>query len=338
MSNNKLLLIGRGISGAILSLRLMEQGLAHDIIDEPSLSSSSKIAAGLMNPVVLKRLKLVQGASEFLSESPLFYQTWEKKLKKKFYHPTPLHHVFSSQGEVNQWMEKSTLPIFEDLLGPVLANNDALFPSAFGIGELQGCGWLDTEAFLQAHRETFTAFGNLKQEEVLPSQLDQLRSRYEKVIVCNGHLMREFFPDLDLFRPTRGEVMTIRSKEIPENVIRHGRIFIMPLGNHKFKVGATYHWDELRDIATESGLGQLKEGLNKLFKGDYEVIEHRAGVRPNVKDRKPLLGEILDSGIYSFNGMGSRAVLMAPFLSQILLDHLVQNKEIPKQYDIQRFQ
>lgn len=337
MSNNKLLLIGRGISGAVLSLRLMEQGLAHDIIDEPSLSSSSKIAAGLMNPVVLKRLKLVKDARDFMDHAPSFYQGWEEKLQRQFYHPTPLHHVFASQGEVNEWMEKSTLPIFEELLGPVVDLPWPLLPAPFGVGILEGCGWMDTKAFLDAHRHYFSRYGNLMVQRMTSAHLDELESKYDKIVICNGHLMRELFPELDLFRPTRGEVMTIRTDEIPEDAIRHGRIFIMPLGNARFKVGATYHWDELRDINTREGLDQLKAGLEKLFKGDYEVIEHKGGVRPNVKDRKPLLGKIPGSGLYSFNGMGSRAVLMTPFLSLIFVEHLLHGRDLPAEYRIGRF-
>ncbi len=337
MSFNKLLLIGRGISGAVLSLRLMEQGLAHDIIDEPSLSSSSKIAAGLMNPLVLKRLKLVQGAGDFLNHAPSFYQVWEEKLQKKFYYPTPLHHVFASQGEVNEWMEKSTLPIFENLLGPVQDDSNPLLPAPFGVGILDGCGWLDTQAFLDAHRYYFSKYGNLTEERVTSSHLAALQSNYDKLIICNGHLMRELFPEFDFFRPTRGEVMTIRTVQIPEDVIRHGRVFLMPLGDNLFKVGATYHWDSLRDIGTEEGLNDLKDGLKKLFKGDYEVIEHKGGVRPNVKDRKPLLGKIPVSEMYSFNGMGSRAVLMTPYLSKVLIDYMISGSEIPDQYHINRF-
>lgn len=337
MSNSKILLIGRGISGAVLSLRLIEQGVAHDIIDEPSLSSSSKIAAGLMNPVVLKRLKLVQGARDFLDHAPSFYRDWEHKLQRKFYHPTPLHHVFASQGEVNEWMEKSTLPIFEDLLGPVVDLPRPLLPAPYGIGILQGCGWLDTEVFLDAHREYFSNYGRITEARVNSTHLSELEAKYDQIIICNGHLMSELFPDLDAFRPTRGEVMCIRSNEIPEDAIRHGKIFILPLGNSVFKVGATYHWDELRDITTEEGLNQLKSGLEKLFKGRYKVIEHKAGVRPNVKDRKPLLGKIPGSEIYSFNGMGSRAVLMTPYLSSIFSDHLVKEAVIPEEYHIRRF-
>ena len=337
MSGKNTLLIGRGISGAVLSFRLMEHGIPHDIIDEPSLSRSSRIAAGLMNPVVLKRLRLVQGAQSFLENAPSFYLEWEQRLQKSFYHPTPLHHVFTSQGEVNEWMEKSTLPIFEDLLGPVSNMPHPQMPAAFGVGELRGCGWLDTEEFLEAHEGYFANFGNLINKRIEESDLDGLKEEYSRIIICNGHLMRELFPDLDLFRPTRGEVISIRTKDMPQDSIRHGRVFIMPLGEQNFKVGATYHWDELRDITTADGLNQLVEGLEKLFKGHYEIIQHQGGVRPNVKDRKPLLGKIPGYDIYSFNGMGSRAVLMTPFLSRLMLDFLFKDSGIPGEYDIRRF-
>lgn len=337
MSQNRFLVIGRGISGAVLSLKLIERGIPHDIVDEPGLSRSSKVAAGLLNPLVLKRMRLVQHAREFMEHAPAFYQKWETELQTRFYHPTPIRHNFSSHGEVNQWLEKSTLPGFRGLLGEVITKSGTLIPAPFGGGMVNGCGWLDTGVFLQAHLLAHQNFGRILKGEMKREELSQLSKDYDATILCSGHLMRQMFPEYDLFRPTRGEVMTISSKQIPEDAVIHGKVFIMPLGKSLFKVGSTYHWDDLSDITTDDGLDQLAEGLERLFSGAYTLVKHEAGVRPNVKDRKPLLGQFGEAGYYSFNGMGSRAVLMTPYLSKILADHLLDGTEIPDQYNIKRF-
>lgn len=337
MANGRILLVGRGISGAVLSLRLMEKNIPHDIADDPSLSGSSRVAAGLLNPVVLKRLKLVAGAQEFLSEAPGFYQDWETKTGRKFYYPTPLHHVFSSIGEVNDWQEKSTHPLFDRLLGEVFHAENVMLPAPFGIGVLHGCSWLDTNEFLAMHLAQFRNYGRLIEHKLDPETLAAHSKEYEKVVLCNGHLVRDFLPDPEVMSPTRGEVMTIKTEYIGEEAIRHGNIFILPLGNNRFKVGATYHWDDLRDQTSEDGLAQLKTGLEKLYNGPYEVIEHLAGVRPNVKDRKPLMGQIADNGYHIFNGMGSRAVLMTPYLSTLMVKYLLDGEPLPEVYSIERF-
>ena len=73
------LIIGRGIAGSTLSFKMMERELPHTVIDSPNLSTSSKVAAGLINPIVLKRLKLVSRAHEYLDFAQPFYRKIQKE-------------------------------------------------------------------------------------------------------------------------------------------------------------------------------------------------------------------------------------------------------------------
>ncbi len=282
-------------------------------------------------------MRLVKDAEIFMTTAPDFYQASETRWHSSFYYPTPIHHNLADHAEANLWYEKSTLPLFNHLLGEIRSERSELLPAPFGYGVLHSCGWLNTPQFLAAHKKIHTEYGNLIPEKVSLQDLDELSSDYDGIIICSGHLMREMFTDLDLFRPTRGEVLTIKSSALPEDAIIHGKIFIMPLGHQLFKVGASYHWDDLRDVTTEEGLLELKNGLESLFKGSYEIIDHQAGVRPNVRDRKPLLGSFYGEKYFSFNGMGSRAVLMTPHLADILLNHILEDAKIPELYDISRF-
>ena len=50
------LVIGQGIAGTVLAQTLLQQGKTVLVVDDASLSQASKVAAGLYNPVVFKRL------------------------------------------------------------------------------------------------------------------------------------------------------------------------------------------------------------------------------------------------------------------------------------------
>ena len=50
------LIVGQGIAGTVLTHTLLEQGKRILVIDEGNPSSCSKVAAGLYNPIVFKRL------------------------------------------------------------------------------------------------------------------------------------------------------------------------------------------------------------------------------------------------------------------------------------------
>ena len=77
--------------------------------------------------------------------------------------------------------------------------------------------------------------------------------------------------------------------------------------------------------------------LKELISCEFEVVEHLAGIRPTVKDRRPLLGRhYSEKNIYILNGFGTRGVLFAPYVSDKLYDFienvLQQNYKLMSSY------
>lgn len=71
---------------------------------------------------------------------------------------------------------------------------------------------------------------------------------------------------------------------------------------------------------------------------DFEIVEHIAGVRPTVKDRRPLLGRSMVSDrIFVLNGLGTRGVLLAPYLAEKLFEFIEENKELEDNLSIHRY-
>jgi glycine oxidase len=68
-----------------------------------------------------------------------------------------------------------------------------------------------------------------------------------------------------------------------------------------------------------------------------EVVEHRWGVRPTARDRRPLLGPIEANGrIAVMNGLGARGVLLAPWCADHLLDHLFNGRSLDPEVNVLR--
>ncbi|WP_417600043.1 NAD(P)/FAD-dependent oxidoreductase [Owenweeksia hongkongensis] len=333
-----IIIVGRGLAGATLSFQLLAKGIKHHIVDQPSLSSSSKVAAGLVNPIVLKRLKMVQGAHEFMTHIPSFYQAKEVLTGFKFYHESTVRHIFANTGEINLWEEKKDNVFHSQFLKGFVQNTNPYLLAPHGLGVMEGIGWLDTNSFLNAHRFFCANNGiSITEKTFKKNDLSTLVESGHLIILCNGHLLKdwEVLPE-NAFAPTRGEVMTIEADGLSEDNILHSSIFAIPLGEKQFKVGATYHWDKLNDMPTDDGIERLRTDLEKVYSGKYKIINHQAGVRPNTKDRKPIIGKLKDN-VMVFNGMGSRAALMAPQLSNILLDYLTTGNPLPSEYNIDRF-
>lgn len=337
MSKKKYLIIGQGIAGSVLALEMWSRKIDFLVIDQPSLSSSSKIAAGLVNPIVLKRFKMVKDAEQHLSIAQPFYHHWQKALNTPFYYNIPICHLFSKQENQNEWMEKSANPPFSKFLGEVQSGTINHLTTNYGYGLMKGTSWMDTSLFLRSVQDFLIQENKLLDTEVNLSEIENLKEQHQAsdVIICNGHLLRLQNDFSALFSATRGELLTIKTKDLSEDLIIHAGVFILPLGNKLFKVGATYHWDHLFDETSDDGKSKLIHELEKMFSGNYEIIKHEAGVRPNTKDRKPFLGHHKHWNI--FNGLGSRGVLMAPYLAKLMVDNLEKDIPIPAEYDIQRF-
>ncbi|WP_421750578.1 NAD(P)/FAD-dependent oxidoreductase [Croceimicrobium sp.] len=332
--NKEFTIVGQGLAGSILSMRMYEEGIPFKVIDQPHHSQSSRIAAGLCNPVVLKRQKWVADAELYLPAALDFYQRWESNLGLKFHHPIALDHVFHSAGEVNDWHVNAGKPRLKNHLAAIHPSTLPTVPAPHGLGRLEGVFWLDTVLFLNTWRKFLLDQGLLIEDEW---PINSKADFPQPTLFCNGHLLRKSHPQIsEAFAPTKGEVMIIRADKLPEDRMLHAGVFTLPLGNKTFKVGASYAHDNLDEKISNKGLTFLKNKLEAFYQGPYEVLEQYAGVRPNIKDRKPLLGLIGESQ-YSFNGMGSRGVLMAPYLAQHFLDYLIRASPLKPEWDLQRF-
>ena len=162
---------------------------------------------------------------------------------------------------------------------------------------------------------------------------------FEKVIFCEGYAVHNnpFFSYLP-FNAVKGEVLQMHIDDFETDKIYSKNIFLVPLGNKKYKVGATYNWDDKTDQKTENGKAEILEKFNKLNLKNSKILEHEAGIRPSTIDRRPFIGlhpEYKNLGI--FNGLGTKGVSLAPYISNIFVNYLKNNKDILDEVNINRF-
>lgn len=121
------------------------------------------------------------------------------------------------------------------------------------------------------------------------------------------------------------------------DVIIKSGLFILPVGKNLYKVGATYNWEDKTNDSTEKAKEELILGLKQIINCDFEIIDHFAGIRPTVKDRKPLVGRHFSfSNVYILNGLGTRGVMLAPHLSQNLFNFIEFELPLDSDIDINR--
>ncbi len=342
------LITGQGLAGTIVAHQLLLQGRAIRIIDNASLSSSSKVAGGLFNPVVFKRLVKSWMADEQLNVAESFYKQMEALLGARFFFKKHLIKIFAETQEKTLW-EKKRLEEVGKYLSPIDEHPlfDASIEVPMGAASVSGAGYVDVLLFLNLSREYFRQHGVLVEETFDHKQLSLLdgsviyASRFlsPKIIFCEGHLATQnpWFGWMP-FNLAKGEVLTVR---IPgyemDDVINKG-VFILPIGNGLFKVGATFAWDKLDEEPTETAKTDLIQRLQKVLKLPFEIIEHKAGIRPTVINRRPLIGtHPLHPELCMFNGMGSKGVMIAPLFARHFINHLEEQIPLNPEVDIRRF-
>ncbi|WP_300665515.1 FAD-dependent oxidoreductase, partial [Fluviicola sp.] len=137
----------------------------------------------------------------------------------------------------------------------------------------------------------------------------------------------------------KGELLVIQSDTIYSAESLNRKCFLLPLGNGQFKVGSTYVWNTDNTDPTEEGKQTISENLRSITTESYEITEHRAGVRPTVLDRRPLVGKHPEfPKMVIANGLGTKGFMLAPLVTHELIDHLLHGAPLNPECDIVRFQ
>jgi glycine/D-amino acid oxidase-like deaminating enzyme len=110
----------------------------------------------------------------------------------------------------------------------------------------------------------------------------------------------------------------------------HRGVFLLPVGEDQYRVGATFKWDDVWDGPTEDARSWLLEKLSLMTPLQPEVRDQWTGVRPTSADRRPIMGR-LRAHEAVFNGLGARGVLLAPWCAVHLADHLFDGKPLAEE-------
>src|SRR5690606_1383518 len=112
------IIVGCGLAGIAFAETAIRNGKTVLVFDNETQTSSS-VAAGIYNPVILKRFTGLAHAQEHLDEMNRYYQDLEGKLGLKLNHRLPVLRKFSSIEDQNNWFIAADKPA----LAPFLSTN-----------------------------------------------------------------------------------------------------------------------------------------------------------------------------------------------------------------------
>ncbi|WP_426061148.1 NAD(P)/FAD-dependent oxidoreductase [Hymenobacter sp. B1770] len=349
MTDCDFLVVGHGIAGATLAYVLRQRGHQVLVYDPGQASSASNVAAGLMNPVAGKRFALTWRGAELLPFAAAFYRELGQRYGQEFFVETPILKLFNSVEEQNAVLARSADNPWEHFVAGFETADPALpgVHGPFGGAWLQHGGHVAVRELLAALAAEGTRDGWLRSEAFDWSRLaldpdgatyaGQVRARH--VICCEGAaaVRNPYFSWLPL-TPNQGEVLDVECDGLSTTQVLNRGAYVVPMGGARFRVGATYRWPPFADGITAVGREELAARLSVITDLPFAVVGQRAGVRPAVRDRRPLLGPHPTVPSLSFcGGYGSKGVMLAPRLAVLLADWLDGRAEIWPDTSLQRY-
>ena len=341
------LIVGHGIAGICIAEQLEQKNASFIVLDKDQSLTSSKIAAGLYNPITGRKMKRTWMAEALFPYLSTFYRSLENKLSTHFYHPKNIYRPFLSVEDQNEWIGNNldNDPFIESIYTKSTYNDFVYDP--FGGLLLKHAGYVDLGDLIEAHK-TLLLQKEIYREEIFDHEnllLEEGKVVYEdikakSIIFCDGPLSNNPYFSWVPTAPVKGEILHIETTQpLPENIIFNRGVFILkPKKKNYYRVGSTYEWKKLDWQPTEKAREQLIQKLDDLLKADYKIIEQQAGIRPASKDRRPLIGQHPEySNVYLFNGLGTKGVSLAPYFSKQFIDSLFSDMKINEEVNISRY-
>lgn len=337
------LLVGYGIANICFAKQCLAHKKSFIIYDDRKITASN-VAAGVVNPVVLKRFTPVWNAIEQMELLKKTFQDFADLLGETYFHDLPVYRIFSNEKEIETWEKKrKENPVLEKYLKEeVLPNKYNSLNAHYGFGVMNDTGYVEISQLLSDFKSKFKdCFINEKFDY---NTLNLKEKKYQdiefgKIIFAEGAKVKEnpFFSKIPLV-PNKGQVLKIRTEEALPQAIIKSKCFLMPIGNSEYYVGATYNREFNGEEPTLQDRYKLQEQLEFFFKGRYQIIDEKVGLRPTVPDRKPIIGEHFNhKSLYILNGLGTRGTFNGPAMAKELFEHIENNKPILPEVDVKRF-
>jgi glycine/D-amino acid oxidase-like deaminating enzyme len=341
------LIVGQGICGTQLSWHLYKEGKSFVVIDEGAPVTSSKVAAGIMNPVTGRRYVRSWRIDEVLPFSVHTYEQIELVLGEQLLYKKPIIDFFPSPQARDQFVNLIAEDDTYVHTYPDQNHFNQYFNYDFGCGEISPTYTVNLALLLASWRKKLVDSSALREEAFEPQELklhqDGVTYRdltAQKVLFCEGiKAMDNPWFGLLPYSANKGEALIIESEDLHNGHIFKKGMLLAPLPTkNTFWVGSNYSREFETVTPTQEFYDKTYTHLTNWLKVPFKVIDHKAAVRPATVERRPFVGlhpHFPQVGI--LNGTGSKGTSLAPFFAHQLVQHLVYGVPILKDADVARF-
>jgi possible glycine/D-amino acid oxidase (deaminating) len=336
------IIVGGGFAGMFMAHQLVKNKKSFVVFSDGQ-KNASKISAGMVNPVVLKKFTTFDNAHNQISIlrnalREISYYTGVNTIVEE-----PIHRIFHDEKEQNTWSKKRENENLSDFL-----NED--FVELPQVKNPLKCGvvnhsfrvdvpafFLAMENYLRSENILINEFFDYKILDIDNQQYKDIR--FEKIIFAEGINVRQnpYFSEIPIV-VNKGHHLSIKFDDYQlKNTIKK-KHFLFPLDEVNYYYGGTYDRENESVGVDDRAVEQLNNAVREITDSGYKVTNIEYGYRPTVADRRPILGKhSVYNNLFVFNGLGARGLLNGAFYSEVLYRFIEDGIEIPDEVKKERF-
>lgn len=332
----------------MLSWYLRQEGKTVMIVDNDHDKASSKVAAGVINPVTGRRYVTTWRIEEIMPFAVEAYDAIGAHLASNLVYEKSVIDFFASPQMLNAFVDRireGDNPYLHPF--PDQNHFNQFFQYDFGCGEVKPAYTVHLQLLLAKWRKKLAEDQCLLEAtfELPDLTLTEDGVMYQhitaqKVIFCDG-IAASQNPWFELlpFSANKGEALIIECPDMTNEHLFKKSLALVPLpGKDTFWVGSNYKWEFETDDPTPEFYAHATSVLNGWLKKPYKVLAHKAAVRPATLERRPFVGlHPLYPAAGILNGMGTKGTSLAPFFANELAQFLVHGTPITPEANVQRF-
>lgn len=322
-----ILIAGQGLAGSVLGWAFERAGIDFEIADPGHAEASSRVGAGIINPITGQRIVKSWDVDAQLPFALATYAAMEAAWDVSLVRHLRVRRLFREDAERRILEKKRARGDLDPYLGPC---DEAGF-------WIEGAARVDTAALITAARRHWRTAGRLREERVDVAAALERRSL---VILCHGAgvLHAEGAGGGLPWIGARGEILNLTAPGIDDGVIVNQGHWLLPVGGAAAKVGATYsRLDDVEPVL--DGRAALVTSAQALLAGRaWAEGPVETGIRVATPDKHPIVGrDGAEPRIGYCNGLGSKGALLMPGLARQWVNHLTEGVPFASAVDAARF-
>ncbi|MEH6659421.1 NAD(P)/FAD-dependent oxidoreductase [Leeuwenhoekiella marinoflava] len=341
------LIVGLGLAGMAFCDKLEQNEKSFFVIDK-QVEAASRVAAGLINPVILKRYTLPWQGEEQFDLAKNYFKRLDAKLGLNSVTEIPVYKIFSSAEDQNNWFEASDKSGLDRFLKPELKTDfSGKVYAKLHAGEVKETIRIDISKLLDSYKNyliendhyKLEAFDYDKIEFNSGGGIEYNNIKAKRIVFAEGFGVKAnpFFNKLPLVG-NKGEYVDVYAPELKLTQALKSTFFIIPLGDDIYKVGATFNWNDKDCNTSLEAREELVAKLKQVISCEFDVVKQEAAVRPTTGDRRPLLGvHPKHPQLAILNGLGTRGTMMGSYLADKLYNHIENGEVLEDEISILRF-